>query len=410
MTGGTATRDADLRARAARVIPGGVYGHQSVRTLPAGYPQFYARGQGAHLWDVDGRRYVDFLCGYGPNLLGYGHPEVEEAAARQRERGDCLTGPSEVMVELAERVVDTVAHADLALFAKNGTDATTICVTIARAHTGKRKVLRASGAYHGAAPWCTPIKAGVLREDRAHFARYEYDDIASLEAAVEQARGDLAAILVSPFRHDAYRDQQMPSRAFAARVRELCDAHGAALILDDVRAGLRLHEAGSWEPLSVRPDLSAFSKAIANGRALAVVTASEALRDAATRIYATGSFWFSAVAMAASLATLTIVRRDAAIERMARLGQRLRDGLAAQAERHGYGLRQTGPAQMPMMLFDDDPELARGHAFVAECAARGVLLHPWHNLFLCAAHTDADFDHALEVTDAALRALRERGL
>ena len=405
-----ATRDSSLRARAARVIPGGMYGHQSVRALPPGYPQFYARGQGAHLWDVEGRQYIDFLCGYGPNLLGYGHPEVEEAAAKQRERGDCLTGPSEVMVELAERFVDTVAHADFALFAKNGTDATTISVTLARAHTGKRKVLRASGAYHGAAPWCTPVKAGVLHEDRAHFARYEYDDVASLEAAAEQVHGDLAALRVSPGRHDAYRAQQLPARAFAQRARELGDAHGAVLILDDVRAGFRLHEGGSWELFGVRPDLTAFSKAIANGRALAVVTGSEPLRDAAQRIYTTGSFWFSAVAMAASLATLAIVRRDGAIERMARLGQRLRDGLAKQASEHGYGLRQTGPAQMPMMLFDDDPELARGNAFVAECVTRGVLLHPWHNLFLCAAHTDADIERTLEVTSAALRALRERGL
>lgn len=404
------SKDQILRARAARVIPGGMYGHQSVRALPPNYPQFYARGQGAHLWDVDGREYVDFLCGYGPNLLGYGHPEVEEAAAKQRALGDSLTGPSPVMVELAERFVETVAHADFALFAKNGTDATTICLTLARAHTGKRKVLRATGAYHGAAPWCTPVKAGVLPEDRAHLVRYEYGDVASLEAAVEQARGDLAAILVSPFRHDAYRDQELATPAFARRVRELCDAHGAVLILDDVRAGLRLHEAGSWEPLSVRPDLTAFSKAIANGRALAAVTGSEPLRDAAQRIYTTGSFWFAAVPMAAALATLSIVRRDGAIERMARLGQRLRDGLAAQAIEHGYGLRQTGPAQMPMMLFDDDPELARGQAFVAECATRGVLLHPWHNLFLCAAHTDADIDRTLEATEAALRALESRGL
>jgi glutamate-1-semialdehyde 2,1-aminomutase len=282
-------------------------------------------------------------------------------------------------------------------------------MTIARAHTGKRKVLRAGRAYHGAAPWCTPVKAGVLPEDRAHLVRYEYDDIPSLEAAVAQSDGDLAAILVSPFRHDAYRDQYMPSLAFARRARELCDAHGAALILDDVRAGFRLHEAGSWEPLGVRPDLTAFSKAIANGRALAAITGSEPLRDAAQRIYTTGSFWFSAVPMAAALATLGIVRRDRVIERITRLGLRLRDGLAAQAEQHGYGLRQTGPAQMPILLFDDDPELVRGNAFVAECATRGVLLHPWHNLFLCAAHTDADIDRTLEVTDAALRALRSVG-
>lgn len=404
------SNDQALRARAACVIPGGMYGHQSVRTLPPRYPQFYARGQGAHLWDVDGREYIDYLCGYGPNLLGYGHAEVEAAAARQRALGDCMTGPSPVMIELAEHLVGTVAHADFALFAKNGTDATTICLTLARTHTGKRKVLRAAGAYHGAAPWCTPVKAGVLPEDRAHFVRYEYNDVASLEAAVSSVERDLAAILVSPFRHDAFRDQELPAPAFARRVRELCDAHGGLLILDDVRAGFRIDEAGSWEPLGVRPDLTAFSKAIANGYALAVVTGSEPLRAAAQRIYTTGSFWFSAVPMAASLATLAAVRAERVIERIVRLGARLRSGLAAQASEHGYGLRQTGPVQMPMLLFDDDAELARGNAFVAACAERGALLHPWHNLFLCGAHTDTDIDRTLEITNAAFAALRSSGL
>jgi glutamate-1-semialdehyde 2,1-aminomutase len=403
------SHDQALRVRAARVIPGGMYGHQSVSSLPPRYPQFYSRAQGAHVWDADGREYIDYLCGYGPNLLGYGHAEVEAAAAHQRALGDCMTGPSPVMIELAERLVDTVAHADFAMFAKNGTDATTICVTLARAHTGKRKVLRAVGAYHGAAPWCTPVKVGVLAEDRAHFARYAYNDVASLEAAASAVEGDLAAILVSPFRHNAFRDQELPTAAFARRVRELCDKHGALLILDDVRAGFRVDEAGSWEPLGVRPDLSAFSKAIANGYALAVVTGSEPLRAAAQRIYTTGSFWFSAVSMAAALATLDALRAERVIERIVRLGERLRRGLATQAAEHGYGLRQTGPAQMPMLLFDDDAELARGNAFVAECAERGVLLHPWHNLFLCGAHSDADIERTLEISDAAFAALRSSG-
>jgi glutamate-1-semialdehyde 2,1-aminomutase len=234
--------------------------------------------------------------------------------------------------------------------------------------------------------------------------------VASLEAAFEQARGDVAAVLVSPFRHDAFRDQELPTPEFARRMRALCDSHGAALILDDVRAGFRLHEAGSWEPLGVRPDLTAFSKALANGRALAAVTGSAGLRDAAEHIYTTGSFWFAAVPMAAALATLELVRGERVIERIVRLGQRLRDGLAAQATTHGFGLRQTGPVQMPILLFDDDAGLVRGNAFVEACVARGVLLHPWHNLFLCAAHTDADIDETLQVTGQAFADLTRRGL
>jgi glutamate-1-semialdehyde 2,1-aminomutase len=163
------TRDAALRERANKVVPSGMWGHLHAAKLPEAYPQFFRRGEGGVLWDVDGNRYVDFMCSWGPNLLGHHHPEVEEAAERQRRDGDCLNGPAEVMVELAELVVDMVGHADWTQFQKNGTDATTTCVTIARAATGRRKILVAKGAYHGAVPWCSPSLLGVSAEDRAHL-------------------------------------------------------------------------------------------------------------------------------------------------------------------------------------------------------------------------------------------------
>ena len=127
-----AGRDAALRARARRVIPGGMYGHQSAASWPAPFPQFLERGRGSRIWDVDGREYVDFLCSFGPIVLGHAHPAVEAAVERQRALADCQNGPSPRMVELAERLVDLVPHAEWAMFAKNGTDATTRAVSIAR--------------------------------------------------------------------------------------------------------------------------------------------------------------------------------------------------------------------------------------------------------------------------------------
>jgi glutamate-1-semialdehyde 2,1-aminomutase len=138
--------DARLRQRAEAVIPGGMYGHMSANALPPEYPQFYQRSEGSHVWDVDGNEYVDFMCSFGPIILGHKHPKVEAAAAAQRADGDTQAGPAAAMVEAAELLVDRVAHADWAMFAKNGTDATTTCVTIARAATGRAKVLAAAGA------------------------------------------------------------------------------------------------------------------------------------------------------------------------------------------------------------------------------------------------------------------------
>ena len=397
--------DSALRERAKKVVPGGMWGHMRAEGLPPGYPQFFARGEGCHLYDVDGRRYLDFMCSWGPIVLGHKHPQVEEAVRRQSAEGDCLNGPTARMVELAERLVGLVTHAEWALFSKNGTDATTTCVTLARGATGKRKIVLARGAYHGAVPWCTPHPFGVTSEDRAHVIYCRYNDVAGLEDAVAQAGDDLAGILVSAFRHDYGLDQELPDPAFAARARALADSKGAALILDDVRAGFRLSLHGSWHPLGVQPDLSAWSKAIANGYPLAAVTGNERFRDAASKLYVTGSFWCGANAMAAAIATLDVLEQHNAPEHMRAMGQRLRDGLFAQAKRHGIGIRQSGPPQMPTVLFDDDPDFVKGYRFVTEALSRGVYLHPKHNMFLSLAHTPADIDFALQVTDEAMAAV-----
>lgn len=401
-------QDLLLRQRAAKVVPGGMTGHLNAAVLPAGYPQFFERARGCHLWDVDGNEYIDFMCSWGPNLLGHHHPVVDAAAQRQQALGDCLNGPSARFVELAERFVERSAHADWALFQKNGTDATTICLMIARAATGRRKVLVATKAYHGADPWCTPQPAGTTPEDRAHLIQFTYNDVASLERAVQQAGDDLAAIVCAAFKHDFGVDQELPTPEFAQRARALCDAAGAALILDEVRAGYRVHRAGSWETIGVRPDLSAWSKAIANGYALAAVTGIDALREAATRIYVTGSFWSGGVAMAAALATLDITESTDLVGHIQRMGQRFRDGIAQQASSHGIPVRQTGPAQMPLILFADDPGFDKGAVFTAETLRRGVYLHPKHNMFFSLAHTEADVDQALQATDAAFALVATR--
>ncbi|PHK95513.1 glutamate-1-semialdehyde 2,1-aminomutase [Pseudoroseomonas rhizosphaerae] len=405
--GGTPS-DAALRARAQAVIPGGLWGHLNAARLPEGYPQYFTAAEGCRLRDADGREYIDFMCSWGPMVVGHRHPAVEAAARRQAEQGDCMNGPAPVLVVLAELLVDTVAHADWALFAKNGTDATTACVTIARAGTGRRKVLVARGSYHGAVPWCSPSLAGVTAEDRAHLVAFDYNDTNSLDAAAEAAKGDLAAVIVTAFRHDFGRHQEMPTPEFARHLRALCDATGAALILDDVRAGFRIDLAGSWEPLGVRPDLSAFSKAIANGHPLAAVTGRERFRQAATEVYTTGSFWCGAVPMAAAVATIGELLRIDGPAHMRAMGERLRAGLDALSRRYRLPVRQTGPVQMPLMIFDDDPEWAKGDLFCATALRHGAYFHPRHNMFLSCAHGEAEIDRALEAAEAGFRAVAGR--
>jgi glutamate-1-semialdehyde 2,1-aminomutase len=401
MDGSARSRDTELRARAARVIPGGMWGHQNVARIPAAYPQFFSSAKGCRITDADGREYIDYMCAWGPMVLGYGDPDVEAAAEAQRRAGDSLNGPTPRLVELAELMVETVGHADWVLFQKNGTDATTACVMIARGAAGKRKILMANGAYHGAVPWCNPYPAGATLEDRMHIIRYDFNDVASLAAAAAEAGSDLAGVLVSGFKHDLGKEHALASPEFAKAVRALCDRTGAAMILDEVRTGFRLDLAGSWEPLGVRPDLAAWSKAIANGWPLAMVTGNDRFREAASKIFVTGSFWTGGVAMAAAIATVTKLKRTGGIARMCAMGERLRSGLARQAAAHRQRLRQSGPPQMPVALFADDADRKRGWLFCAEALKRGVYLHATHTMFLSAAHAEADIDRTLEATEEA---------
>jgi glutamate-1-semialdehyde 2,1-aminomutase len=404
------TPNAALSSRAAAVMPwkNGLYGHMTTASLPSGYPQFYERGEAARVWDVDGNSYVDLMCSWGPIVLGHHHPDVDAAAGAQQALGDVLNGPGRPMVELAELLTDTVGGADWAMFAKNGTDATTICTMVARAATGRSAILVAEGAYHGSAPWCTPRLDGTIAEDRGGVERYVFNDLASVEAAVQRRDGDVAGILVSPFKHDAGHDQELVTAEFARGLRAICDRLGAALIIDEVRAGFRLNLGGSWDDLGVAADLSAWGKAMANGYALSAVTGTASLREAATRIYVTGSYWYGNVAMAAALATLKVLREEDGIARLRSAGQRLRDGFAAQAEAHGLSINQTGPPQMPYFTFEGDTERRRLRLFAQQALANGLFLHPGHNWFLSLAHTDAEIDRALEASEPAFAAVRDQ--
>ena len=396
-----------LLARARRVVPGGIYGHQAPRmVVPGAFPYFFERAEGCRVWDVDGNEYIDLMCSYGPIVLGHRHQKVEAAVHEQLQRGDCFDAPTRLWVELAEHLVGITPFADWAAFAKNGSDVCTWAVEVAREHTGRRKVIKALGAYHGAHAWCTPVPAGVTPEDTANVLTFTYNDLDGLDRLVEAQRDTVAAIIVSPFRHDAFHDQELPVEGFLPGIRRLCDAQGIVFILDDVRAGFRLHLGGSGERFGVRPDLACYAKALANGYPLSACLGAESLRAAAERVYFTGSYFTSAVPMAAALACLREIEASGAIAHMERVGLMLQRGLEAQAARHGLEVVYSGPPALPFMSFKDDTQFGRSRIFAAACAERGVYLSPYHNWFVSAAHDEDDIAQVLDVTDDAFAAVR----
>ena len=389
--------------RATRVIPGGIYGHTSpALAVPGSFPAYAAKGRGARYWDVDGNEYIDFLCGFGPVLLGHQNPEVEEAADAARALGVCLNHPGTVMVELAEAMVERVDFAEWAVFGKNGSDLTTWCLRVARERTGRRMVLKARGAYHGMHAWCAPGHGGVIPEDTAQVAEFTWNSVEELEAGFRRHKGRLAALILTPFHHPAFGDSELPSPEFVATVTRLCKEWETLLILDDVRCGFRLSEAGSHGVFGFEPNLSVFSKGMGNGHPIAAAVGRTETKVAASQVFLTGSFWNSQAPMAAALKVMEIIRRDGVPAKLAAAGERLVEGMLARGRDHGVQLVASGPPAMPYVRVSGDDSLRKTQGLYSKAAARGVLFHPNHNWFLSTAHTDAEIDEALDRFTLAL--------
>lgn len=392
--------------RARNVIPNGIYGHfNPIVHKPDGtYPHYCESAKGARFRDVDGNEYIDYMCAYGPMILGYGNPVVDEAYRNQVAKADTCTLASPIMVELAEYMVDMIPAADWAFFAKNGGDATNMAVLIARAATGHEKIIAITDGYHGVAPWMLSAgRAGLLESDHAHVVRIPWNDLSALEAALDEHSGNVAAFISSPYHHPAYKDNELPAERYWRGVHALLKRHGVVSILDDVRAGFRLDMRGSNEYFGYTPDLICYCKAIANGYPISAVVGADSLRDAASKVFQTGSFWFSAGPMAAALACLKELNHINAPSLILDTGKRVFDGMVDIAKTHGLELKVTGMPSMPYMSSAHERGIEFHQELCGECTRRGLFLTSHHNLFVSAAHTEDDVQQTWAIFEDALK-------
>tara|TARA_R100000027_G_scaffold37442_1_gene27528 strand:- start:1848 stop:3098 length:1251 start_codon:yes stop_codon:yes gene_type:complete len=392
-----------LFERALQVVPGGVYGHTSPAAgLPGVFPYFAESAEGCRFTDVDGNQYLDFMCGFGPIVLGYRNPEVEAAAAAAKEKGNLYNMPSRGFVELAERIVERVDFADWAVFAKNGSDVTTWALQVAREATGRKKVLQLKGAYHGVDAWCAPGFGGIIEEDRVHIHRFEWNKIDSLIGMLDSLKDQVAAVFVTPYHHPTFSPSEMPVDGFLTKVQSECNRRGIVMILDDIRAGFRLHSGGSHRCFDFEPDIACYCKAIGNGFPISAAVGRDSLKTAAAKVFLTGSYWNNADAMAAAATCIDILERDQIPARIESMGNRLCRGLTEAAASHGYRMICSGPRAAPYPFFDDDRNLRKIQEFCGKAIRKGAFFHPHHNWFLSAAHDEPAIDEAVAIADECL--------
>jgi glutamate-1-semialdehyde 2,1-aminomutase len=329
-----------------------------------------------------------------------------EAARKQEEIGNCTTSPSTVMIDFAELLVDTVACADWAYFAKNGNDVTSLAVMTARAYTRRKKIVFFKGYYHGVSPWCQKIDySGILPEEVCNNLYVDWNDFEQLEQVFQENKGEIAAIIAQPYMHGNFKDNELPAEGYWSKVRKLCDDTGTVLIIDDVRAGFRIDLAGSDHYFGFKADLICFCKALANGYNVSALCGQDFLKNTVSGISFTGSYWMSAVPFAAGIACINKMKRLNLPELLKAKGQKVTDGLKAVAEKHGYHLCVSGIPSLFYLRLADDDSLMLHQRWIAEMVKRGIFVTNHHNHFLNYALSDEDIQTTLEVADEAFSVL-----
>ena len=377
----------------------------------ANYPIFLEDGKGCRLTDVDGNEFIDYLCGYGPVILGYREEELDEAVYRQiRDKGFCFTLTQKYQNLLAKKLTELVPCSEMSIFMKTGSDATTASIRIARAHTNKLKVMRCG--YHGWHDWCVEMKGGIPKKFYEDVFEFQYNRLDQLEELMATHGNETAAIIMTPFGHPNHEKMQIPAPGFLEGVRTIADRYGAVLVYDEIRTGFRLSMGGAQKLYGVTPDLTVLGKAIANGYPISVVTGKkDIMMAAADKLFISSTFFPNSEGFVAALKTIEILERDNVLENIWEKGERFCKKIQEVIDKYDVGAELTGVAPMFYITFKKDKERTykgKRTDFYTQLIRKGFFFTPFHHAYICFRHTEEDLDLTLKAIDESMAFVKEK--
>jgi len=427
------SRNAELFERACLSIPGGVNSPVRAFRSVGGTPRFIARAQGPHVWDAEGTRYIDYIGSWGPAILGHAHPEVVKAVQDAAVGGLSFGAPTEAEVELAELLIQRLPSLEQVRLVSSGTEATMSAIRLARGATGRAKIVKFEGCYHGHSDsllvkagsglltFGNPSSAGVPPEFVAHTLTLEYNNLQAVQVAFDQHGADIACVIVEPVAGNM--NLVKPAAGFLEGLRELCTRHGAVLIFDEVMTGFRVGPQGVQGLTGIRPDLTTLAKVIGGGMPVGAFGGrADLMKHIAPLggVYQAGTLSGNPVAVAAGLATLRLIGQPGFYERLSAQTARLAEGLQARARAAGVAFSADSIGGMFGLYFSE--RVPGSFAEVSACDAaafkqffhamldRGVHFAPsaFEAGFVSAAHDDAAIQATLEAAEVAFAAIAVR--
>ena len=408
-------KNEELFARAQRTIPAGVNSPVRAFRSVGGTPRFFTRGDGAYLWDADGKRYIDYVGSWGPAVAGHAHPDVVRAVREAASHGLSFGAPTELEIELAETLVRRMPSLELVRLVSSGTEATMSALRLARGYTSRSKIVKFEGCYHGhgdsllvkagsgALTFGQPSSAGVPSAIANETIVLPYNDLPAIDVAFDKEGDEIAGVIVEPVAGNM--NLVMPASGFLERLRALCDRHGAVLIFDEVMTGFRVHPGGAQALFGVRPDLTTLGKIIGGGMPVGAFGGKRAIMERIAPlgpVYQAGTLSGNPVAVTAGLATLALTEAPGFYDRLTRATRSLTDGLTVVARESGvafcaqavggmFGLyfAPAIPNSLDRVMACDKVHFNR---FFHAMLGAGIYLAPsaFEAGFVSAAHSDED--------------------
>lgn len=404
------TNSMKMFEEAQTLSPGGVMGiRRPYNFIPGEYPIFLESGYGGHIVDVDGNDYIDMLCAYGPIIMGYNEPEINEAVKKQMDKGFCFSLVQPVQNELERKLIEIIPCAEKVILVKTGSDATTLATRIARGYTDRNTILRCG--YHGWHDWAVEVHGGVPQVVQELTDEFEYGDLAALEAKLKEHDGDVACIIITPVGHPLAKPVITPPEGYLQGVRALADKYKVVLIFDEIRSGFRAALGGAQQRYGVTPDLATFGKAMANGYPIsAVVGKAEFMNMAEKKIFISSTFFPNSLEMVAALKCIEILQRDKIIEQVWEKGTWFLKALQKAVTDSKMPVSVSGIPPMPFLSFEkvDGLHKERRETFYTETIRRGLFIQPYHHWYISARHTQADLEKAIRVITEALAVIAEK--